>query len=51
MLKKKEEEGISQRICTNDPWRWTTEWRLTVGAGDRRGKGGKGINVGTTVIE
>ena len=41
----KEGGGTSQRTCLNDPWTWTTVWRLTVGAGVgagwRRAKGDK----------
>ena len=40
----KEGEGNSQELCMNDPWTWTTGWRLTVvaeigGALESNGKG------------
>ena len=37
-------EGTSQGTCMNDPWTWTTVWKLTMGAGggmDRGGQWGK----------
>ena len=47
----KEEEGISQRACMNDPWTWTTVWGWTVGVGSSWMAEGKGGKLGTTVIE
>ena len=33
-------KGIGhQETCIKDPWTWTTEWGLTVGAGDGQGRG------------
>ena len=46
----KEGYGLD-RTCTNDPWRWTTVWELTVGAGGGIGRGGQRGEIGTTVIE
>lgn len=35
----------------NDPWISITVWELTVGAGDRMGRGGERGKAGTTATE
>ena len=47
----KKGEGTSIRTYMNDPWTWTTVWKLTVGVGFGWVEEGKGGKIGTTLIE
>ena len=50
----KEGEGSFQGTCINDPWTWTPEWGLTVGAGSGwavESKGGNCDNCNRTTIK